>query len=122
MTIIAINPGSGAVDDATRELAEANMQQFVSELGFAVELEPFVYLHGQHHKDFDPTTTGRWLWILRTNGRSCTVEMPGAPASKVQLRDGDNAWHFYRLYVDGSSWLWPYAIEMTRTILTGADE
>jgi len=118
MTIVAINPGSGDVDGATRELAEQNLQQFVSELGIAVELEHVKYLHGHHHPDNDPSRTGRWCWILRANGRQVEIDMPGAPPNKVQLRDGDNAWHFYRLYVNGSSWLWPYALTMARVCLT----
>lgn len=30
---------------------------------------------------------------------------------------GDNAWDFQRLYVDGSSWLWPFALNMVESSL-----
>jgi len=114
MTHILINPGSGPVANAAREIAVANMQTFISELGVSdVQIRPLVYLHGQHHPSYDPTVTGRWRYELAANGRVVEVEMPGRPRDEL---------NFTRLYIDGSSWMWKYAVEMTREILTGQDE
>jgi hypothetical protein len=49
------------------------------------------------------------------------VDMPGLPLHQVALREGDNAWLFPRLYVDGNSWLWPYALNNARRELLDHD-
>ena len=131
MTTFLINPGSGPVQHATAQQAEANMQAFLCELlslgHIEFSLEPVRYLHGQHHPEDDPERTGRWHFVLKANGREVEIEMPGAPADRVILRKGQtgpghNPFNFYRLYVDGSSWLWEFAVEMAREILLGVEE
>ncbi len=47
--------------------------------------------------------------------------MPGIPLSEVRYVKGLNAWLFPRLYVDGSSWLWEFAINMARGDLADPD-
>jgi hypothetical protein len=44
------------------------------------------------------------------------VDMPGIPIEKVRYTgtEDQNIWHYPRLYVDGSSWVWLYALHSLR--------
>lgn len=103
-----INPGTGPVAGATREQAERNMVAFVADLGLSVTYWRSRRGHGD----------GRWLFVVVLGKRRVDVEMPGAPLEVV--RDGPVRFQ-PRLYVDGSSWLWPYALNIARATLTGQE-
>ena len=96
---LIINPGSGSVPDATEANAQANMTTFVEDLGVegaSVERDP-----GQDAE-------GRFAFILTlTSGTEFEIDMPGLPLD--QVRPGI-PWEQPRLYVDGSSWLWGFAL------------
>jgi hypothetical protein len=106
---IILNPGSGPVSgEPTAANAAANMQIFVadatSEHGYPVT--------------FAKTPTGddgegRWTFtVTSADGTMHEVDMPGLPLAQVRyMREpGQNIWDFPRLYVDGSSWVWVYAL------------
>jgi hypothetical protein len=104
MTII-INPGSGPVSDATYENALANIVAFGREVGaesWATE--------GEAATEGD----GRWTFTLARGGQSSEIEMPGLPLERVRYmgREDQNIWDFPRLYVNGSSWVWEFALSV----------
>lgn len=95
-----INPGSGPVTEATEEQAATNMTAFIEELrqrgcGVASHERAASADYGE----------GRYAFTVRTeDGREVEVQMPGAPLD--QVRQG-----YTRLYVDGSSWFWDFALQ-----------
>jgi hypothetical protein len=107
---IVINPGSGPVADATVDHATTNMHHFITDLdikGLRMVRVP------------DDDSDGRFGFLL-WQGTHCTeVEMPGIPLAKVRFmrEDGQDPWDFPRLYVDGSSWLWCFALNSARSDL-----
>jgi hypothetical protein len=55
---------------------------------------------------------GRYGFEVRNSlGRKVTVLMPGVPLRHVRWMGGD-CWPYPRLYVNGNSWLWRYAVEI----------
>lgn len=99
-----LNPGSGPVPDATEEQAVENMAAFVDELraSYGVNVASFARTPNSDYGD------GRWAFELLTDGgRRIEVQMPGAPLK--QLRE-----EWTRLYVDGSSWYWEFALRQCR--------
>lgn len=105
---IIINPGSGPVEGATLENAAANMVQFIAD---SVEKSavPVTYSVAPSHGHDE----GRFLFnVSNSEGRTVEVEMPGIPLEQVRWMDepNQNIWDFPRLYVDGSSWVWKFAL------------
>lgn len=109
---VIINPGSGPVPDATSIQALANARVFAREVDAKVE--------GPLGTDGD----GRWEFRLLRDNRAVEIEMPGIPLDKVRYIDSadQDIWNFPRLYVDGSSWVWLYALNAARSVLGGEDE
>lgn len=99
--MIIINPGSGPVADATYENAAENMATFASEVGADPEIKV-----GEDNGD------GRWTFTISKSGATHEVRMPGLPLEEVRYvgSEGQNIWDFPRLYVDGSSWVWEFAV------------
>ncbi|WP_020118843.1 hypothetical protein [Streptomyces canus] len=99
-----LNPGSGPVPDATEEQATANTAAFVDELrtSYSVNVVSFVRAATSDYGE------GRWAFELLTDDeRRIEVQMPGAPLKQVREE-------WTRLYVDGSSWYWEYALRQCR--------
>ena len=66
---------------------------------------------------------GRWPCLLVLGGRECWVAMPGLPLERVRyMGEPQNIWDFPRLYVDGDSWVWEFAIGWVRGILDGTHD
>lgn len=105
---VAINPGSGPVPNATSVQATANMKVFAEEVGA-----------GSFDGPFGTDGDGRWKFKLWANNRFVDVEMPGISIEKVRYVDrvSQNIWEFPRLYVNGGSWVWLYAIDIARDAL-----
>jgi hypothetical protein len=104
---IAINPGSGPVEGATEEHAKANMEAFATDLR-----ERGLYPTGLTRNERDDGR-GRYGYILTMgDARRLELQMPGIPLDEVRYtgEDGQNIWDFPRLYVDGSSWIWKFAL------------
>lgn len=109
--MIVINPGSGSVSGAMRVNAEANMAVFIADLkegghAKAVDLLPQPYA---------PEDGGRFTYIIIADTETHEIEMPGLPIEQVRWlnQPEQNIWDFPRLYVDGSSWVWYYALSAT---------
>ena len=109
MTVI-INPGSGPVEGGTAEQAWENLQVLLRDVT-------------ERYPDVDTLTDstaeqedGRWVYSVRvTKGEQVAVmdvEMPGLPLERVRWMrgEGQDIWDSPRLYVDGSSWVWWFAI------------
>jgi hypothetical protein len=112
---VVINPGSGEVENANEENATENIKQFVKD---CIEQSGITDIHWSRYKAGDDK--GRFCFeIYRRNWPFIwrkiavhTIDMPGLPIEKVRYIDEktQNIWHFPRLYVDGSSWVWKFAI------------
>lgn len=113
-TSLMLNPGSGPVEGTTTEAqARANMETFVADAtarhGAPVTLNPTPTGHSD----------GRWFFdVTAPDGTTVhEVEMPGLPLDQVRyMREPDqDPFDFPRLWVNGSSWLWFFALGIVRT-------
>lgn len=97
-----INPGIGPVDNATEQHATTNMEHFVTDCSAKnLKFVRLTYLDDR----------GRFGFLLYRDTRCHTIEMPGLPLEKVRYMGPEqDIWDFPRLYVDGSSWVWCYAL------------
>jgi hypothetical protein len=109
---IIINPGTGPVAGSNEEDATANMVVFAEEVATKYGLVR-VREDRAPANDYD----GRFAYRMihrdaDGNDHVQEIDLPGLPLHQVNYgaRPDDNPWHFPRLYVDGSSWLWSFAI------------
>lgn len=108
---IVINPGSGPVANATAEQAAVNIKQFVADL--AVRGLNVVDIGRTPEADYDlQDNDGRFAFDLTfDDGSVAAVQMPGIPVERVRwLGPDQDIWQFPRLYVDGNSWVWFFAL------------
>ena len=104
MSIITINPGSGPVEQTSAQNAESNIKHFITDCG--VEGVKYVRIPEEDYGE------GRYAFIL-WKGETChEIQMPGCALERVRYmeEEGQNIWDYPRLYVDGSSWVWRFAI------------
>lgn len=111
---VMINPGTGPVHNATRELARENITALIQDARQG-------RVDGVTVEDTGREDEGRFTFILRSGTRTCDVDMPGLPEDEARYlgRDDQNILDFPRLYVEGSSWVWLYAIDQVRHYLLG---
>jgi len=97
---VFINPGTEPVQRATVENAIINMRQLVEDSG-----QDGVIFERIEEQDKD----GRFSFDLKSEHHDfiINVEMPGCELERV--RDS-KPFYSPRLYVDGSSWLWGFAL------------
>ena len=109
---VFVNPGTGPVDGTSPENATANVRAFVDEIGGD-------YFDGPLGED-----EGRYEFEIGAGERTVIVEMPGLPLAQVRYvgTEDQNIWNYPRLYVDGSSWVWCYAVSIAVSALSGEDE
>ena len=106
---IIVNPGSGSVGGADEENARANMRALAEEVAQRYGADVEVGAPKGERK-------GRWVFPLTVSrggaSRTHEVEMPGLPLERVRWRSPEDGsiWDFPRLYVDGSSWIWKFAV------------
>lgn len=100
-----MNPGTGHVSRATKRAAIYNMKAFMRDMAV-----PGAFC------DFVPRVNdgGRWDFIVALGAKTVEVAMPGCHRDVV--RNNKSPW-MPRLYVDGSSWYWPFALELTKDAL-----
>lgn len=100
-----INPGSGPVADATEAEAIKNIAHFI--LDSKLEGVEWMRIPKEDHG-------GRFtflLYRLHPDYRCHVVDMPGLSLDRTRyIGEPQNIWDFPRLYVDGSSWVWHYAL------------
>lgn len=105
-----INPGSGPVGDGDYWTALANITRFIKELG--LNDPPITVDRPAFGRDDD--RDGRWAFTLHRGSRSASVDMPGIPVRDIIAE-------CIRLYVDGNSWYWEFALSWARDILWDHD-
>jgi hypothetical protein len=106
--MLIINPGTGPIADATLTNAKLNIAAFIGEL---VASGRVLMLASTEPTDGGD---GRWTFQVRIDGRWRKISMPGLPLDRVRFtgEGNQNIWDFPRLYVDGSSWIWGYALDI----------
>lgn len=120
MTNIIINPGTEPVEDATLENAERAMSAFVRELNEATGLTLTYERHGvggneDHGGRFAFTLYDEWDPTIA----AIRIDMPGCDPA---ITMSSTPWVSPRMYVDGDSWLWTFAVRVTRRELMGEDD
>lgn len=111
---LVINPGSGPVDGASMTNAVLNMYFFREDLK---KLNPVQvdgdYIITNENEEDDGRYLFNLLYASDTQTITFKVEMPGLPLDEVRYMktEGQNIWDFPRLYIDGSSWVWTYALD-----------
>ena len=107
---VYLNPGTGRCVNATEANAEANMRQYIAD-------SPLLGLIWERETTYDGD--GRFgfrVWWddegTKTRYGYIEIEMPGWELPRVRYmgEPGQNIWDFPRLYVDGASWIWKFAI------------
>ena len=101
---VVINPGSGPVEGTTEENAIENIKHFIVDNG--VERVKWVRIPEMDYGK------GRYAFLLWKDIHCSEIQMPGLPLEQVRYMrtDDQDIWHFPRLYVDGGSWVWHYAL------------
>ena len=101
---VIINPGTGPVKNASYKNAEKNLDRLIQDTGIA--------RNTLRIKSDCKENDGRFMFFVQNNDVVCSVDMPGISIEKVRYVDdpGQNIWDFPRLYVNGSSWSWCYAV------------
>ena len=99
---IIINPGTEPVAHANEVEARKNIRVLIKDAG----VQDATFRRVRKYDD-----GGRFYFDVSANGRTCDVLMPGLPLERVRFIDApdQNIWHFPRLYVGGSSWVWKFA-------------
>lgn len=110
MTTYIINPGTGPVGGALERDADENISVFIAELGLDA---PAI----QSKRDRKGDDRGRFSYRLSRGIRECYVDMPGRPLEEVRPDDAIG----YRLYIDGNSWFWKFALRWAMRALLDHD-
>lgn len=104
MADILMNPGAEKCKLGTWDQAYENIKRFIEECEIPMHIV---------RSDFTPND-GRYSFVLDADEFSYNtiIEMPGLPLEQVRYMDeeGQNPFEFPRLYVDGGSWLWKFAL------------
>lgn len=102
-----INPGTGPVPGATEADATVAIRAFVEDLARRGWMVDDVRPAGE-------PVEGRYPFRIRfADRRVVNVDMPGLPVEQVRyLGEDQDPWQYPRLYVDGDSWLWSFAVDM----------
>lgn len=113
--IVYINPGSGPVKGSRESSAVANMRAFCEDLAKEQKIQAKFRRLKKEDSDHND---GRYAFKVELKRgkakRTSLVHMPGLPLEQVRFmdRDDQNIWHFPRLYVDHSSWVWFFALRV----------
>lgn len=110
------NPGNGPIEGADLFHAVDNMSTFVADLRVRSRYGGVIHWTSEGIGIDRRGDDGRYGFVLRANGRRCEIDMPGLPLDRVRpvhWAEGNyNAWDYPRLFVDGNSWLWEFAVNM----------
>lgn len=116
-TLVLVNLGNGPVTgDVCLDHAIAAVAAFIEELKLS---DPPVAVTLQSPKH---DGTGRYRFDLHRGIRTVDVDMPGVPLSELRYYEGGTMPHGCpRLYVEGNSWWWCYALETAKSALEDYD-
>jgi len=114
---IFVNPGTGPIEKADFLNATKNMEYFARDVGDDVNWTRGLHDLGDGRFQFS-------MWRKGFENDAILIEMPGLPLEEVRYMktEGQNIWNFPRLYVEGSSWVWHYAIGTAKDKLFGESE
>lgn len=118
---VIMNPGTGPVHGSTDTDGRINMVKLCEDAGVLDQLDmPEAIVRRDDVEGID----GRLRYDIKLGDRTCEVDMPGIPLLGVRYTGGpgQSILDYPRLYVDGSSWVWPYAVNSVRESLTGDRE
>lgn len=102
MTMIIINPGTEAIPQTTFENAYESAKALMHDCGFSREDGYKI------SRDAKRDSNGWYGFIVTKDGKHpLDVDIPGCDPERTQKGE---PWVSPRLYVDGSSWLWGYAL------------
>ncbi len=119
MTKVIMNWGTGPLKGATLAQAYDNLEALLLETGF---------VDARWCRDVDAEEEGGRFSFLVTcpdpddlsSMTGIPVDMPGLPLEKVRFTGGDqNILDFPRLYVNGNSYVWCFAVSVLRAYLKG---
>lgn len=111
--MVVINPGTGGLNiPHTEAQARLNMRQFIQDSHAQMGIASGLHWRRSRKRDYGD---GRYAFMVTFDecpGVRVEVQMPGYVLVRVRPDDLDNydTWEFPRLYIDGSRWLWQYAI------------
>ena len=103
MERIFINPGSGTIAFGSKEQSEINIKQFILDTKL-----PYKFKFESEGDD------GRHSYKIWDENSEHTIAMPALPLEQVRYTDAPNQkiFHFPRLFIDFSSFVWKYAVEI----------
>ena len=121
--ILFINPGTADIPETTEQNARKNIKVFVADLA-----EKGVKVKSTHRRpNMDGFYEGRYAYLLFLKKpqpqvdsfepglrKKILIHMPGVPLEKVRFMGTpeQDVLEFPRLYVDGWSWLWLFALNI----------
>lgn len=102
-----VNPGTGPINNCEEIFAIDNIKHFITDLKIKYEAIRIPA------KDYGE---GRYAFLIYMDNICHEVQMPGLPLDKVRFvkSNDQNIWNFARLYIDGSSWVWLFALDMCK--------
>lgn len=109
-TFALVSPGSEPVRVGRKRDAERNVRALIKDTG----LDGVEYSFDDFHE-----ASGRYAFTLKRGKKVVDCLMPGLPPEKVRYygRSDQDLLQFPRLYVNGSSWLWQFAIGIVQDAL-----
>ncbi|HEY9751296.1 MAG TPA: hypothetical protein V6C63_21610 [Allocoleopsis sp.] len=104
----------GPIPDSTEEQAIANIQELIRHTAL-------------HHNNVEAKferlaaddEAGWFGFKLMAGDRYCHVLMPGITIGDAECYPLAQHVKDFRVYVDGGSWLWPFAVKIAREALLG---
>ncbi len=124
---LTINPGSGpvapALDSTNAPRAEPSLENALANVRALLDdagVRESAIIYPTKKRDGN----GRFVFSVIGYGSETEVSMPGLPLAETRYlgppeRPDQNIWSFPRLYVDGSSWVWCFAVDSVRERLLG---
>jgi hypothetical protein len=107
--MMVVNPGTQAMSETSPKLAKAGIAQFVEDLHPAK-----IKIKVKRDKKSD--NDGWYGFTLKSKHAKISVLMPGLPLEYMRgtKKDTTASWAFQRLYVEGNSWYWNFALEIAQ--------
>jgi hypothetical protein len=100
-----------AVDFEPWQLAHTAIDALLNDVR-AAGSAPLTVLRRPMHDDRDATTGApRFAFESIFPGRGVFILMPGLPLAELQPAPGQGVRGVERIYVNGSSWFWPFAVK-----------
>lgn len=111
-----VNTGTNPLENTNEGLANKNIEQLIEDVGLDG-------VTAKRNKDRD-FGKGRFAYVLtyELNKRNIEVQMPGLSLERVRYtQESQCACEFPRLYVNGGSWLWKFAVNLIKSTFENND-